>query len=215
MRCSRCNAEIPENYGYCPLCGTAVAGREKKASIGLAVLSFFVPLVGLILYIVKKDSEPKTAKLSGKCALVSVILQIVLSVVLSLAVFGLAFFALDNDALMDDMSGPVIQDSIDEHEEEEYLVTSDGRTYVSGQIIVCFKDKITDEKILDYIWSLGGTVIRSNDLMKVYVVEFDIDDYDGLVKKLYEIKESNLIAFAELNEVIEFEGNSYTSDTLV
>ena len=32
---------------------------EEKANIGLAILSFFIPLAGLIIFIVKKDKEPK------------------------------------------------------------------------------------------------------------------------------------------------------------
>ncbi|HIW86493.1 MAG TPA: hypothetical protein IAA48_08375 [Candidatus Eubacterium faecipullorum] len=47
----------------------------------MAVLSFFFPIVGLIIYLVKKDDKPKTAKLCGKCALISFILNIVLVII--------------------------------------------------------------------------------------------------------------------------------------
>lgn len=51
--------------------------QEQKASVGLAILSFIIPIVGLILFITMKDKRPKTAKASGICALVSFILGIV------------------------------------------------------------------------------------------------------------------------------------------
>lgn len=57
---------------------------EKKANIGLAILSWFIPLVGLILFIVKREKDPKTAKVSGICALISFILSIVMIIVVTL-----------------------------------------------------------------------------------------------------------------------------------
>lgn len=57
--------------------------QEEKASVGLAILSFIIPIAGLIIYLTKKDSRPKTAKVSGICALVSFLLNIVLSVIIT------------------------------------------------------------------------------------------------------------------------------------
>lgn len=54
---------------------------EEKASVGLAILSYIIPLAGLIIFLVNKDKRPKTAKVSGICALVSFIINIVLSVI--------------------------------------------------------------------------------------------------------------------------------------
>lgn len=76
--------------------------QEEKASVGLAILSFIIPLAGLIIFLTKKDTRPKTAKVSGICALVSVILNIVLSVIMTAA--GGAAFLLADDALTDDSS---------------------------------------------------------------------------------------------------------------
>lgn len=63
--------------------------QEEKANVGLAILSFIIPIVGLILYLTKKDSQPKTAKACGKCALACVIINIVITIVYSV-VIGLA-----------------------------------------------------------------------------------------------------------------------------
>lgn len=66
--------------------------QEEKASVGLAIISYIIPLVGLILYLSEKDSKPKTAKACGKCALASVIINIVITVVIY-AVMGTALFS--------------------------------------------------------------------------------------------------------------------------
>lgn len=56
---------------------TNMPSTEDKGGIGWGILSFLIPLVGLILFLVWKDSKPKTAKLAGTCALASVILGVV------------------------------------------------------------------------------------------------------------------------------------------
>ncbi len=71
---------------------------EEKASVGLAILSFIIPLVGLILFITKRKERPKTAKACGITALVSVIISIVLSVIMSVAGTSLLGAALDENS---------------------------------------------------------------------------------------------------------------------
>ncbi len=70
--------------------------QEQKASVGLAILSFIIPIVGLILFITMKDKRPKTAKASGICALVSFILGIVFSIVFYAVGMMAAFTAYDD-----------------------------------------------------------------------------------------------------------------------
>ena len=63
---------------------------EEKANIGLAILSFLIPLAGLIIFIVKKDKETKTAKTSGICAVVRFVLNII---IVSFAFFAVFFYS--------------------------------------------------------------------------------------------------------------------------
>jgi hypothetical protein len=49
-------------------------------SMGMAVLGFFLPIVGLILWLVWKEPKPLKAKSAGKGALISVIVQVVLCI---------------------------------------------------------------------------------------------------------------------------------------
>lgn len=63
----------------------AMEDQYDSGSIGWAVLGFFVPLAGLILFIVWKDTKPLCAKKAGIGALVGVILSVVVSVIGSAA----------------------------------------------------------------------------------------------------------------------------------
>ena len=52
--CNNCGKEVDDNAVICPSCGCAVASKNvevDKPSTGLNILSFLIPLVGLILYL--------------------------------------------------------------------------------------------------------------------------------------------------------------------
>lgn len=77
--------------------------QDEKANVGLAILSFFIPLVGLILFITKKDKQPKTAKACGISALVCVILSIISTVIMTVS-GGLLLGSAVDETLSDDSS---------------------------------------------------------------------------------------------------------------
>lgn len=52
-------------------------GENAQESAGWAVLGFFFPLVGLILYLIWYDDHRRRAKLAGKGALIGVITEVV------------------------------------------------------------------------------------------------------------------------------------------
>lgn len=65
---------------------------QDARSGGFAVLCFFFPIVGLILYLVWKDEKPLKAKSCGKGAIIGVIVQVVfyiLSVAFSFFAYSL------------------------------------------------------------------------------------------------------------------------------
>lgn len=103
--CVRCGAAKGSGNSYCPYCGNATnpmaavcltcgcslakpeaakgqAAAEDDANICWGILGFMIPIAGLILYLVWKDSRPKTAHMAGKWALISFVLGIVLYVFL-------------------------------------------------------------------------------------------------------------------------------------
>ena len=74
--CRNCGQQIHDEAVICPHCGVPQARlpvQEGKPSVGWGFLGFFLPIVGLILFLVWGDSKPKTARLAGKGALISVI----------------------------------------------------------------------------------------------------------------------------------------------
>ena len=87
MFCSKCGKEINNDAVVCVHCGCAVknntvtAAAEDAPNTGFAVLGFFIPLVGLILYLVNKDTHPQKAKSAGKGALIGFIVSIVFSII--------------------------------------------------------------------------------------------------------------------------------------
>ena len=106
--CSECGKELNQGEVFCPNCGKRVeqayasqqnnqysqpqnmnTSSQDIPSTGLNILSFFFPLVGLILYLVYVDSTPRRAKDIGKWALIGFIVEVVGSVLLSI-IYGVA-----------------------------------------------------------------------------------------------------------------------------
>lgn len=52
---------------------------EDSGSIGWAVLGFFIPIVGLVLFLVWKNTKPQCAKMAGIGALVGACLSLILN----------------------------------------------------------------------------------------------------------------------------------------
>ncbi len=89
MYCKNCGKEIDDNADVCIYCGSFTKSEveEDNGGFGWSLLGCCVPIVGLILYFLWKDSKPNNAKAVGKGALISVI--VVASVYLLLFMFGI------------------------------------------------------------------------------------------------------------------------------
>ncbi len=88
MKCKNCNAEIPDGSRFCPVCGKNVnefapnqqqfSGnqvsntQDEDYSIWMKILCLIIPIVGIILYFVKKDQEPVKAKSALTFGLIAV-----------------------------------------------------------------------------------------------------------------------------------------------
>ena len=87
--CSHCGAEINECAAVCLKCGCAINRSQSyntsldEPSAGLNILSFFIPLVGLILYLAFQNT-PRKARSCGKCALIGFVIPFVLFFVVTL-----------------------------------------------------------------------------------------------------------------------------------
>ena len=64
--CKKCGAEINEQDSECPRCGAAQTPQAADNGGFLwGLLGFCIPLVGLILFLVWKDTKPRTGKAAG------------------------------------------------------------------------------------------------------------------------------------------------------
>lgn len=75
MYCKNCGKEIDEKAVICPHCGVQqaqLANENDTGGFGWGLLGCCIPIVGLILFLVWKDTKPKTSKAAGIGALVSV-----------------------------------------------------------------------------------------------------------------------------------------------
>lgn len=118
--CPGCGSAIEPDTKHCPECGRKLYENEggvaqpyvaqpqtvyspqmnmqpvDNGSFGWAVLGFFLPVVGLVLFLVWKDEKPKSAKQAGLGAFVCVVLSVVLAalcVIVPLLLFGGVMYA--------------------------------------------------------------------------------------------------------------------------
>ncbi len=89
--CKKCGMEIGDQTGTCPHCGAAQTPETvDNGGFLWGLLGFCIPLVGLILFLVWKDTKPKTGKAAGVGALVSVICGVVFYVLMFIIGLGAA-----------------------------------------------------------------------------------------------------------------------------
>ena len=91
--CKNCGTQIDDNAVVCTSCGVAQNNAPAvvdKGGIGWGALGCCLPLVGLILFLVWKDTKPKTAKAAGIGALVSVGIAVVYWIVMLVLGVGLS-----------------------------------------------------------------------------------------------------------------------------
>lgn len=94
MYCNNCGQELPEGTQICSKCGVPIDSPQhqdilhtKEQGIGLlGILCFLIPILGLVLFIVWKDTQRKKAKGAGIAALIGVICMVVLPILTSIAI---------------------------------------------------------------------------------------------------------------------------------
>ncbi|MDY4186594.1 MAG: zinc ribbon domain-containing protein [Candidatus Borkfalkiaceae bacterium] len=84
MECPNCKEQIDDNAVICPKCGVQIKPLTTTVSdapsAGYAILSFFLPIVGLILYFVWKDQMPLRAKSAGKGAIIGFVVLLLIAI---------------------------------------------------------------------------------------------------------------------------------------
>lgn len=103
--CTNCGNKVDSNAFVCTHCGVKlrddvsnqVSNSVDKGGFGWSVLGFFVPIVGLILYLVWKEERPRTAKSVGKGALAYLIFYIAIMVIGFIFGFASGITDVDDD----------------------------------------------------------------------------------------------------------------------
>lgn len=93
--CKNCGNQIDDNIVICPSCGANQNTAPQTTDNGgflWGLLGCCIPIVGLVLFLVWKDSKPKTAKAAGIGALVSVILCVLWYVLVAIVGVGMASY---------------------------------------------------------------------------------------------------------------------------
>ncbi|MBD5391055.1 zinc-ribbon domain-containing protein [bacterium] len=93
--CSHCGEELEDEAVVCVKCGCSAGPAKNRvledpneSTLLYGVLGFFVPLAGLILFLLWNDTYPRRAKSAGKGALISVIIGVVTSIIGSIVYFA-------------------------------------------------------------------------------------------------------------------------------
>ncbi len=100
MYCKNCGRSVDDTSSYCNNCGARIDNKpnadvsEDNSNLGFAILGFFIPIVGLILFLIYEEKKPKRAKSAIKGALIGFITKIVLAIILVIlyVVFAASLF---------------------------------------------------------------------------------------------------------------------------
>ena len=172
--CDKCHKNINEDSNYCPFCGSvlnvdvsssAVESKvdRDKINIWFVILSWFVPLVGVLVFFIKKETAPRTAKASGLCALISFILNLLVIFFMFFVFLNFTTVVYQNDNIKENEldTEEIILD--DDYLENDNLYDIDWRKF---QVSVNGNDFSLP---VDYFEFSGvtGFSLRNSDLSKV------------------------------------------------
>lgn len=108
MFCKKCGKEIKEEDKFCPYCGQDVSKpveeeikkevKKSESAVGWGFLGFFIPIAGLILFIIwNSDLENKAkGKAAGVGALISVCVSVGCTILYYIILIILSLFATSN-----------------------------------------------------------------------------------------------------------------------
>lgn len=98
--CSHCGEELEDEAVVCVKCGCSAGPAKNRvledpneSTLLYGVLGFFVPLAGLILFLLWNETYPRRAKTAGKGALISVIISTITGII-GFVVYFIIFSAL-------------------------------------------------------------------------------------------------------------------------
>ena len=88
--CPNCGNELIDIAVICPACGVSVAPKNEikdAPNFGYALLGFFIPLAGIIIYCCCHSKTPLSSRSALRGAILSIALRAILSAIWLLIVF--------------------------------------------------------------------------------------------------------------------------------
>ena len=86
--CRHCGSEMMDAAVVCTKCGCPVVKEKKVSDPGLSgaekVVSFLVPIIGIILWLVNRNSKPVSSKEALDCAIGGFFINIALILIISM-----------------------------------------------------------------------------------------------------------------------------------
>jgi len=117
MYCKKCGTLLDDKVQFCTNCGSSQSEGTKApaaegSTFGFALLGFFFPLIGLIIFFVYENKKPCRAKSSLKGAIAGIITSVVISLIFFIlwAIFAASVFGFAFDLL--DQLFPMMQDAL-------------------------------------------------------------------------------------------------------
>lgn len=158
MYCKNCGRTVDDTSSYCNNCGARIDSKpnadasEDSLSLGFAILGFFIPIVGLILFLIYEEKKPKRAKSAIKGALIGFITEIVLAIILVIlyVVFAASLFnnISNNIPAIGDVFSEETTDKILEKDVDvsfgEFKVTNNGY-YSETSLDITVKNKAEEQ----------------------------------------------------------------------
>lgn len=158
MYCKNCGRPVDDTSSYCNNCGARIDNKpnadasEDSLSLGFAIFGFFIPIVGLILFLIYEEKKPKRAKSAVKGALIGFITEIVLAIILVIlsVVFATSLFnnISNNIPAIGDVFSEETTDKILEKDVDvsfgEFKVTNNGY-YSETSLDITVKNKAEEQ----------------------------------------------------------------------
>lgn len=158
MYCKNCGRTVDDTSSYCNNCGARIDNKpnadasEDSLSLGFAIFGFFIPIVGLILFLIYEEKKPKRAKSAIKGALIGFITEIVLAIILVIlyVVFAASLFnnISNNIPAIGDVFSEETTDKILEKDVDvsfgEFKVTNNGY-YSETSLDITVKNKAEEQ----------------------------------------------------------------------
>lgn len=113
--CKNCGTQLPDNTQFCSNCGatqsatqitpmqqpasyTSAPAEKDEKSIGLNILAWFIPLVGLIMYFCNRKEKPIRSKSMLKTAIISIVVNFVIVIISTVLIFAGTFATIKSSA---------------------------------------------------------------------------------------------------------------------